>query len=181
MPAGHHVESANGKGYERTTMSKGDYGFVGSVGEHYVLYRLIRKSFNAVLAAPNTDAVDIYVADKAGKPFAVQVKTKGDRDSWLLKKHERIQDPRLFYTFVDLGRTLDERCPDVFIVPSEVVARAAHVSHQAWLNTPTKSGKPKKDGDMRDIYYTYPPRFGEVEGFPAGWMEEYRESWKLLQ
>jgi hypothetical protein len=35
---------------------------------------------------------------------------------------------------------------------------------------------------MRVISYIYPRRaFGEVEGFPDGWMEQYRENWELLQ
>ena len=87
-------------------MAKQDRGYNGRVGEHYVLYRLIRerKDVNAVLAAPNTDTVDIHAADKAGKPFAIQVKTKTNRTCWQLGKvHEQIEDPGLFYAFVDLG------------------------------------------------------------------------------
>lgn len=175
-------------------MTKRDGKYRGSVGEHYVLYKLIRecKDVNAVLATPNTDTVDIHAADKAGKPFAVQVKTKANSHKWFLTaKHEDIEDPGLFYAFVDLGWDFDAekpkndppdiKCPpEVFIVPSEVVARAVHVSHQAWLNAPRKPGTSRKDGDRRDIYNTYPPRFDKVKGFPAGWMEEYRERWDLL-
>jgi hypothetical protein len=175
-------------------VTKRDGKYSGSVGEHYVLYRLIRecKDVNAVIATPNTDTVDIHAADKAGKPFAVQVKPKTNSHKWFLTaKHEHIEDPGLFYAFVDLGWDFGidfdvekpkynppdiKKPPELFVVPSEVVARAVHVSHQAWL----RNGNSRKDGDMRDIYYTYPPSFGEVEGFPARWMEEYRECWELL-
>ena len=126
-------------------MAKQDRGYNGRVGEHYVLYRLIRerKDVNAVLAAPNTDTVDIHAADKAGKPFAVQVKTKANRTCWQLGKvHEQIEDPGLFYAFVDLGWDFGvekpkknppdiKDPPDVFIVPSKVVARAVRLSHPA--------------------------------------------------
>jgi hypothetical protein len=175
-------------------VTKRDGKYSGSVGEHYVLYRLIRecKDVNAVIATPNTDTVDIHAADKAGKPFAVQVKPKTNSHKWFLTaKHEHIEDPGLFYAFVDLGWDFGidfdaekpkynppdiKKPPELFVVPSEVVARAVHVSHQAWL----RNGNSRKDGDMRDIHYTYPPSFGEVEGFPARWMEEYRECWELL-
>ena len=172
-------------------MPKKDRKYVSRVGEHYVLYRLIRerKDINAALAAINTDTVDIYGADKVGRPFAVQAKTKTNSHEWQLRKvHEHIEDPGLFYAFVDLAWDFDaekpkynspdtKKPPDVFIVPSEVVARAVGVSHQAWL----RNGTSRKDGNMRDIYYTYPERFGEVEGFPACWMEEYRDKWTQLQ
>lgn len=69
--------------------------------------------------------------------------------------------------------------PEVFIVPSERVARAVRVSHQAWRSILKKDGTPRKDGNQRDIFDTYPPRFGEVEGFPAGWMQPYRNNWGL--
>jgi hypothetical protein len=171
-------------------VSKQEGKYSGSVGEHYVLYRLIRecKDVNAVLATPNTDTVDIHAADKAGKPSAVQVKTKTNSHKWFLTaKHEHIEDPGLFYAFVDLGWDFCaekpkndppdiKKPPELFVVPSEVVARAVSLSHIAWL----RNRNSRKDGDMRDIYYTYPPRFGEVEGFPARWMEEYRERWDLL-
>ena len=48
----------------------------GDVGEHWVLYRLIRAGYTAVLAPTNAKAVDILAADRDGKPFGIQVKTK---------------------------------------------------------------------------------------------------------
>lgn len=47
-------------------MAKKDREYVSRVGEHYVLYRLIRerKDINAAIAAVNTDTLDIYAADK---------------------------------------------------------------------------------------------------------------------
>jgi hypothetical protein len=182
----------------RSIVSKQDRKYNGRVGEHYVLYRLLRerKDLNAVIAAPNTDTVDIYAADKAGKPCAVQVKTKTNRTCWQLGiEHEQIEDPGLFYAFVDLGKHFGvekpkkdppdiKEPPDVFIVPSKVVAKAVRLSHPAWLDTAAKSGKPKKDTDRRDICYDYKRArfgtFGEAEGFSAGWMDEYRERWDLL-
>ncbi len=155
----------------------------GKVGEHYVLYRLVREGFNATMAPHNTEAVDIYASDSIGAAFAVQVKTRSDAEMWRLnKKNENIEDPRLFYALVDLGRNLDKEPPSVFILPSSEVARVCKVEHQAWLSTPTKSGGTKKSGEMRAIWENYPPtRFGEVDGCPDGWMEKYREGWAALR
>ena len=99
-----------------------------------------------------------------------------------VKKHEKIEDPRLFYALVDLGKRIDKEPPSVFILPSSEVARICRVEHQAWLNTPARSGKPKKSGLMRAIAENYPPhRYGDVEGCPIGWMESYREGWSSLR
>lgn len=155
----------------------------GKVGEHYVLYKLVREGFNATMAPHNTEAVDIYASDPGGAAFAVQVKNKSNSTVWRLnKKSEEIEDARLFYALVDLGRNLDRDPPDVFILPSSEVARVCRVEHKAWLNTPAKSGKPKKSGAMRAIADNYPPhRYGEVEGCPTGWMEKYKEGWEALR
>jgi PD-(D/E)XK nuclease superfamily protein len=59
----------------------------GDVGEHWVLYRLIRAGYTAVLAPTNAKAVDILAADRDGKPFSIQVKTKrGAARGWRLTK-----------------------------------------------------------------------------------------------
>ena len=78
----------------------------GDVGEHWVLYRLIRAGYTAVLAPTNAKAVDILAADRDGKPFSIQVKTKrGTSKGWrLTAAAESMTDPRLFYCLVDLGR-----------------------------------------------------------------------------
>lgn len=49
---------------------------VGYVGEHWVLYRLIREGYTAVLAPTNARAVDILASDARGVPFGIQVKTR---------------------------------------------------------------------------------------------------------
>ncbi len=109
----------------------------GEIGEHYVLYRLMREGFNAAVARINADILDIYAADRKGIPFAVQVKTKTDAEAWRLnEKHENIQDTRLFYAFIDLGKSLEKESPNVFILPSAEVARVCRTEHKAWLNTP---------------------------------------------
>jgi hypothetical protein len=40
---------------------------VGDVGEHWVLYRLVRQGYTAVLAPTNTRSVDILVSDEHGR------------------------------------------------------------------------------------------------------------------
>ena len=51
--------------------------YTGNVGEHWVLYRLIRAGYTAILAPTNAKAVHILAADRDGEPLSIQVKTKG--------------------------------------------------------------------------------------------------------
>jgi hypothetical protein len=55
---------------------------VGDVGEHWVLYRLVRQGYSAVLAPTNTRSVDILVSDEHGRAVGIQVKTKANPKSW---------------------------------------------------------------------------------------------------
>jgi hypothetical protein len=43
--------------------------YTGDVGEHWVLYRLVRAGYTATLAPAYAKAVDILAADSDGKPF----------------------------------------------------------------------------------------------------------------
>lgn len=63
------------------------------------------------------------------------------------QKAENYFEENLFYIFVNLKGT-NER-PDFYIVPSEVVAKYIKKSHQEWLKTPGKKGKPHKGTPMR--------------------------------
>src|SRR5215204_6126603 len=118
---------------------------IGDIGEHWVLYRLIRAGYTAVLAPTNAKAVDILAADRDGKPFGIQVKTKrGTSKGWRLTKvAEGMSDPRLFYCLVDLGRDGNLEPPEVYIVPSLLIACHTRMGHAQWL----KGVKP--DGQLR--------------------------------
>jgi hypothetical protein len=148
----------------------------GEIGEYYVLYRLVREGFTAVLAPRNADAVDILVASKSGKPSSVQVKTKANAKGWRLnKKAENLEDPALFYCLVDLGRDGELDPPEVYVVPSERIACLVRVGHAQWLTGTKRSGEPRKNSDIRQVLDP-----GNVEGYPPGWLQQYKEAWEQL-
>jgi hypothetical protein len=91
------------------------------------------------------------------------------------KKHESIVQRRYFYALVDL----EPDSPVVYIVPSAVVADVIAKNHRAWLNAPGRGGRPHKDNEMRRVA----PDYGDLEvpGYPAGWLDQYRERWELLE
>ena len=88
-------------------------------------------------------------------------------------KHGRVTHPRLFYAFVDL----ETSPPTSYILPSEVVADVVTRSHQTWLRLPGPGGRKHNDNPMRRVTnnYGFP-----VDGYPAGWLDSYRERWDSL-
>jgi hypothetical protein len=131
----------------------------------------------ASLAPPGTPATDILVVNIDESIVAtIQVKTRtsGRDGGWhMSKKHESIIGDKLFYVFVDF----ELEVPNVFIIPSKVVAAAVSESHKAWLATPGKNGRAHKDGKWRRLEPSWKV---PVTGFGSGWMDKYHERWDLL-
>jgi hypothetical protein len=107
----------------------------------------------------------------------LQVKTRtfGRDQGWhMSRKHELFAAARSFYALVDL----EVSPPVTHIVPSKVVAEVVRAEHAAWLAIPGKKGQARRDNDIRRLVPTYSH---EVPGFPAGWLDEYKERWDLLK
>ena len=153
---------------------------IGHAGEHYVIYQLYQRGYLAALAPMGTDTSDVLVlaSDGASPGCAVQVKTRtggGRRREWIMKeKHESLARDRLLYVFVDLGMSP----PECFVVPSRVIATAVARNHKAWLAGPSSRVTTRKDNPMRKISSTYPQ---PVPGYPAGWLDEWRDRWDLIE
>ncbi len=154
---------------------------VGPAGEHYILYRLFLKGFLAAFTPPGLRQYDILVLtpsrDGSSEDVAatVQVKTITRGNGWpMQRKHEDVYSERFFYAFV--GLRVDP--PDVYLVPSRVVADVLRRSHQTWLDTPGRGGRSHVDNPMRRLrpHYEFP-----VDGYPPGWLEQYREAWESLK
>lgn len=95
-------------------------------------------------------------------------------------KHERIEGEHLFYCFVDFGKTLTDK-PEIFVIPSKLVARALRESHEKWLATPGKRGQPHQPTDLRRLRPEYQNVFGDSpNSYQKGWLEPYRDAWVLL-
>lgn len=150
-----------------------DKALVGAAGEHLVLSRLLSRGLLASAAPRGTEKVDIIVSDKVGKSsFRIQVKTtEGSlRNGWFLNaKHETQSEHDLYFCFV-LLRPID---PQIFVVPSSVVASAIVADHQHWLDKPSRSGEPHKNSDMRRIR-SHMPLMAD------GWLEDFWENWDFF-
>lgn len=145
--------------------------------------QLLRRGLIAALAPVGVPNADIVVTDDLGDRLcAIQVKTRLDKGSdggWHMRsKHEHIIGPRLFYAFLDFGKTLTDP-PACFILPSGVVAEVIRQSHATWLATPGKQGQQRNDGDLRRLLPDY-DRLGISIGRGQGWLEPYRECWEPL-
>ena len=145
-------------------MDRKDWALIGSAGEHYVLYQLLRRNLLAALAPRNAWAADIIVfSPRMTTGALVQVKTR------IIPAHDR-----LFYAFLDLEPSV----PETFIVPCHVVQEALLSSYNVWMATPGRHGQTHQDNSLRRIRPTSP---FPVPGFPDGWLEEYRERWDYLE
>lgn len=138
----------------------------------------------AALAPQGVPNADIIVTDEIGDRLcAIQVKTRRDIGTdrgWHMKaKHENIAGDRLFYCFVDFGRSLTSQ-PKSWVVPSAEVASILKLSHLTWLGQPGKKGDLHKDGEMRRFRPDYSTLgLGETHG--EGWLDQYYEMWNLLE
>jgi hypothetical protein len=159
---------------------------LGAAGEHYVMAELLRRGYIAALAPHGVPNADIVVTDLEGTRLcSIQVKTRRDIGSdggWHMKaKHEVIRGDRLFYCFVNFGKTANDR-PIVHVLPSMLVAEVLKSSHRKWLANPGMKGQAHKDGVMRRFLPDYTRVFGAVNNpYPKGWLDPHRDAWSLLK
>jgi hypothetical protein len=153
---------------------------IGPAGEHYVLFRLLQQGILAALAPPRTEKVDILVLstdEQITATLQVKTSTAGLNRGWPMNaKHETIEHGPAFYAFVDLKPL--PHAPVTYIVPSRVVAHVVRESHERWLATLGKEGRPHVDNPIR--------KFGPILNPPVpGWdpaeLDKYRERWDLLR
>jgi len=81
------------------------------------------------------------------KPQASKVHGKAVSGWIMSRKHEEIQDPDLFYCFVNIGKPTNVF--KFYIVPSAVVARYVREQHALWLKVARQEGRKVVDGEMR--------------------------------
>ena len=125
---------------------------IGNAGEYFVAGELERRGFTVGVPMSNVKDYDLLCVNNEGKQFALQVKTTADgRNKWILgRKNENIIADNVFYIFVHLHQL---ECPTYFIVPSKVVANIISKGHSEWLKSPSKTGEPHKDSNIRTIQF----------------------------
>ncbi len=145
-------------------MAKNNSNSVSLAGEFAVLSQLALRGYDANLTLGHTKAVDILVSDPDNaRMYKLEVKTnyRKSRDKpkvskvhgtavseWIMhKKHEGLEDPALFYCFVNIGKPTNVF--KFYMVPSTVVAQYVKDEHAHWLKAKTTNGTTVKDTDMR--------------------------------
>lgn len=172
-------------------MPKTNSNAVSLAGEFAVLSQLALRGYDANMTLGHTKGIDILVSDpETLRMYKLEVKTNYQTSrtepqvsgvlgkavsSWIMnKKHEAIEDPDLFYCFVNIGKPTN-----VFrfwIVPSVVVARYVKEEHALWLKTRRAEGKDIKDTDMRTF------RIGlkdEKYAIATPTTEQYENNWSF--
>jgi hypothetical protein len=155
----------------------------GAAGEDYVLYQLHLRNVLAAAVPTGAAIADLIVFDpRLSVGSMVQVKTSTRPRTWVLSvKSERPEyvHPRLFYALVYLPPNAEtaSAAPEVFIVPSAVVANVLTVSTREWLARPGVRGQPHNDNPVRSLMRRYP---WDVPGYPPGWLDKYRDRWDYL-
>lgn len=130
---------------------------ISLAGEFAVLSQLSLRGYDANLTLGNTKGVDILLSDpNSSRMLRLEVKTSynnkpalskifGHTLNWMMgEKHETIEDPNLFYCFVNIEK--HAQTFRFFIIPSRVVARYVREEHQHWLE--------RSHGEHREVRST---------------------------
>ena len=159
-------------------MDKVDKALLGAAAEHYVMCHLLRRGYVAGLTSRGAPNSDIVVSNRRGDPlFSVQVKSRSQAGPWLLSKAHEDGREALFLACVDF--TSDP--PDVYVIPSTIVAKVIAHAHCFWRNGPPTRGLTRKDGSMRHLLLDYSRVFQSDNPYPLGWMSPYCNAWHILK
>ena len=124
----------------------------GVAGEYFVAAELSRRGHIASITLRNTRGIDIVATNKdATKTVTIQCKTsRKKRRQWILgEKSEAFFTENHFYVLVELGGESER--PSYHVVPSQIVAATIKKRHSDWLHSPSASGKPRKDSQIRNF------------------------------
>lgn len=153
---------------------KHDTTLTGAAGEHLVLSKLLYLGLVAAQAPEGVRSVDILVSPNLGntqKLIQVKSRRSGSDGGWhMSQKHEDDRNPNLFYCFVDF----EPEKPNVYVIPSIIVADAIRNDHALWLGTPGVRGQKRRDTAMRRLR----PKMASMK---QSWIEQYLERWELIE
>ena len=152
---------------------------IGTAGVYFVASQLAMRGFHAAVTFGNAPYVDLLVSlPDASASASIQVKTahkalrmkgRGDKKypyqyQWAMGQHSALHHRAdLFFALVDL-RGVTDKLPDVFIVPSEVVAK---YFDWGYFKDPTKKR-----------WWRYHPKHETTQSYKNNWglLEEYLDS-----
>lgn len=120
----------------------------GMRGVFLVAAELSARGYIVSTTSRNAMGADLLVTDaECRHAYSIQVKTNGRSASfWLLgHKAKRVASPSHIYVFVNLG---SKAGPEYFVVPSEVVVKAAQeqkVTESRWPSFHKRDALPYRD------------------------------------
>jgi hypothetical protein len=109
----------------------------------------------------------------------IQVKTRIGARSWPVGTAVVADSPLRFYAFV-LFPSLeppDVDAPVVYVVPSATVRHAIEVEGKLYFATRPRQVEP----GVPNIADPFRSKGIAEHGYGPGWLEQYRENWKLLE
>ncbi|MBA3706060.1 MAG: aspartate ammonia-lyase [Bacteroidetes bacterium] len=140
---------------EKTVKKKSSFELSGIAGEYFVATELSKRGIIASLTLKNTRGIDLLATNSAlTRYIGIQIKSNSlNKKTWILSdKSERLDNPNLFYVFVQIKNGIDQ--PLYYIVPSRFVANHTKTMHQIWLTTPGKKGQKRSDSSVRKFELT---------------------------
>ncbi len=135
----------------------------GAAGEFHVAAQLSQRGWQASVLLGNARRTDVLAHHpETGVSVSIQSKAaNGGGDFQAGKASEEPSPPEAREWFVFVGlRSPDER-PAFYIVPRNVIAAFSWCTHQAWLRSTRRDGRPHKDNSMRNISQRYLEAFLE--------------------
>jgi hypothetical protein len=152
----------------------------GHAGEMFVCAELMRRGWFAALTARGSQSFDIVARRTDAAVFVtIRVKTGHGSFMWICKKSGALfldmDDSADFSVIVDLP---DVGAPDYYIIPTPKLEKILQDSHQHWLNTPGKNGRPHGVTTMRTIWMD-DDESKVAHGFAVK-LARYHNAWNLL-
>lgn len=151
----------------------------GNASQFYVAGELCRRGYSAVVTLGNTPNTDILCSNIEGTKFVhIQVKTyvPGNSACSVGAKSEKKYGKNFFWVLGGIPEPGQDVEFEYYIIPSSVMAKNIAESHEMWLKTPSKNGKPhNNESAFRKVYL--PPRTGR-----NGWdISRYKNNWEAIE
>ncbi len=160
-------------------MSEKEKSTRGNASQFFVAGELCRRGYSAVVTLGNTPNTDILCSNIQGTKFVhIQVKTfvPGNRTCSVGLKAEKYFSDNFFWVLGGIPKPDSDSNFEYYILPSSVMAKSVYETHQRWLKTPGKNGRPHKDSAVRAVYIPpYKPTHGGLD------ISEYLGRWDLIE
>lgn len=149
-------------------------GLIGAAGEYYVAAELSRRDWLATVTIKNAPGTDVLAQRLDRRRIvAIQTKTASRGSNFRLVQKDEAQGERDNEWYVLVGLRSEVERPSFFILPRHVLGALTYLQHRDWLLNINLVHRPARPGHQR--------RDSEQRNIRAGWIEQYRDRWDLLE